>query len=350
MVSGTQTSNDPLNGVGPEIRVTRKWRLTFESGRCGYVKEVTDFEKPTFEALAAAGNVGGRDQNGWHIFSIRTRQWGYWGPDACGNYYVDRVMKIGPENKIAEGADMLNSSLFGPKDVGPNAPRNIIFWSLGRFFSNNITEVTEAKDSGVGYIAVSANGKRSEGLHGRWELEIDPAAAWMVRKARFYSERKPQSVNCEVRNQGTAWSGVYCVPERAVCCYLGPIEGADERSDEVTFDPAVENFNEKLYADARSAVIEKRPPKLTIHDYRLSPPLVFTPDEVREAATRSASRRVSKISPTERPSNNTEREPDSATSTSSRRPWYLMPLGWALALLAVVVVLGWWLVRRIRRG
>jgi len=115
-----------------------------------------------------------------------------------------------------------------PATKGPGSNRRKVLWSLGRSLSRYIDEVTDVKEPANGRIAVSALGKRGS-LRGRWELEIEPAAAWMVRHARFYADVNPELINCEMKNSGSVWSGSYCIPKKVLFNNNGPIDGGKEQ-------------------------------------------------------------------------------------------------------------------------
>jgi len=358
-VSGTRKGQDfviPFQFV--EVR--RNWRFTFESGRCGYLMEIIEYEEPKFQKPER--DRGSLNADGWLLVSIRTRQWGYWGEDLSGNHYEDTVMKISPENEVVEIGKMYNVSLFGPKDAGPNVPKRAVLWSLGRFYSRIIDEITFVTESTNGRITVSALGRKGDGEPGRWELEIEPAAAWMVREARFYSDAKPDVINCEMQNSGTTWSGSYCIPQNALFNYMGPIEGGAANVDklaayELTFDPVIEQFDEKLYDGAKQAVTKDRPPELTIHDYRVFPPFIFQPDEIdiSDLATPDTSGFAlpdDELVDTNKAVAKAENEvattshPDVSVSSVStgpaqvaQRPWYLLPVKWAVLVLTLAVVI-----------
>ena len=312
--SGTQKGQDKLR-LRPLrlIEVKRKWKLAFDSGRCGYSMEILEYEKPKFEKtkggkgynpiaeggkgynpIAKGGKgynpiaEGGKGYNpiadGSQVLSIATRDWGYWGADCSGEFVEDTIMKVSPANEIEEVGKGHNSTLYGPKDAGPNIPKRTILWSLGRFYSGLLDEITDVRQSASGRITVSALGKRDAVAPGRWELEIEPAAAWMVREARHYGDANPKVIDCEMKNSGTAWSGAYCIPQEALFNYLGPISGGKGILDliltsELTFDPVIGKFDEELYDSAKQAVTKDRPSNLTIFDYRVSPPLIFEPDK-----------------------------------------------------------------------
>ncbi|HUT31781.1 MAG TPA: hypothetical protein VMX13_18480 [Sedimentisphaerales bacterium] len=370
-VSGTRKCPEHLILGQVIINVERKWRLAFEGGRCAYLMEIVEYEKPKFMDPKGRDR-GSLTQDGWLMLSLHTRQWGYWGADVSGNHYEDTTIKVSPDNQVVEvGGNIHNSLLFDPKDAGPNAPKCAILWSLGRFFSKLIDEVTLVKESSDGRITVSALGRKEEGEHGRWELEIEPAPAWMVREARFYSDAKPDVISCEMKNSGTVWSGSYCIPGNAVFNYGGPIKDARVRGDveELTFDPVIEQFDEKVYEGARQAVTKDRPPKLTIHDFRVSPMLVYQPDELAERALDIASDSISESTPPEdklvdankavakaenegtrtsgpnvsatRPSTSPSTGPSVQSAPVSpvpQRPWYLLPAEWSVAVLILAVL------------
>lgn len=276
-VSGTLNSQDQLVRRMPRIEVNRRWELAFDNDRCGYLLEIVGYEKPKFhEPNERTG--GSLDAHGWLVLPIRTREWGYWGADCSGNLYIDTVIRVSRTNEVVETGTMYNSSLFGPKDVGPNIRKRTLLWSLGRFYGQLIDQITSTQPLGNGRIRVSALGHRGD-QSGRWELEIEPAAAWMVREARFYDERAPEIVAGEMKNSGTAWQDSYCIPQSAVFNYQGSVDGHKETTSALTFAPAVAPFDEKLYESAQQAVTKDRPPNLTIHDHRTSPPLIFQPDD-----------------------------------------------------------------------
>ena len=361
-VSGTRKRQERVDLGQFRINVERGWRLAFEGDRCGYLMEVLEYEKPKFQE--PKGGQAGLTEDGWQIVSVRARRWGYWGSDVSGDHYEDMVMKVSPENEIVEMGKGYESTLYSAKDPGPTGPKRTFLWSLGRFFSKNIDEVTLVKSSTNGHITVSALGKKGEGRPGRWELEIEPAAAWMVREARFYSDTRPDVIDCEMKNRGTGWSGPYCIPQHALFNYGGPIEGGTDKPDELTFGSLIEEFDEELYSGAQQAVTKDRPPKLSITDFRVSPPLIFQPDELSSIASDIALDSISanalsndgfadanKVVAKSTSIDDTSESPpivrvtipsvqSAPVSPIARRPWYLLPVKWAVvvSILAVVIV------------
>lgn len=277
--SGTLKGTEKLCRLVP-IEVERSWKLTYDGRRTGYLSEVVKHDKPKFyEPGRRTG--GSLNKDGWLVVGLRTEHWDYCGKDSGGSYMVDTVVKVSPENDVVETGKTRSASIW-PPTKGPARNLRRVLWSLGRSFSQNLVEVTDLKEPADGRIAVSALGKRGS-LKGRWELEIEPAAAWMVRHARFYADVQPDVINCEMKNSGTVWSGSYCIPEKVTLNYDGPIDGGEKHEiRELTIDPVIKPFDEELFRGAKRAVIIDRPPNITIYDHRVSPTLIFKPDRLAD--------------------------------------------------------------------
>jgi len=285
-VSGTRRGKDEITAGSLWLETERKWRLTFGGERVGYLMEMLNYEKPDYQppAQPVPTPPGKEPDESLHI-PVRTKQWGYWGRVLSGNHYEDTVVRVTAEGEVSEIGKMHNSSLFGPRDDGPAAPRRVALWSMGRFFSSQILSVTNVEENDNGLLSVSATGVKSKGQNGRWEFEIEPDAAWIVRRARFYWDIKPDKVNMEMKNEGTIWSGPYCIPESATINHWGAIEGDDPDIKHVRFNPVVEEFDEELYAETERVVANNEAPTLAIHDYRVSPPAVTEPFRPKPAVT-----------------------------------------------------------------
>ena len=167
-----------------------------------------------------------------------------------------------------------------------NLSKYIFLYRLGRFFSKDLVTVTRVEKSKDGLLVVSALGtdcqiKAAPFSSGRWELEIEPTAAWIVRKARFCSNAEPQriwaGVRTEMINSGTVWSGPYCIPKVALINVMGPITHKLQ-TKRVTFDPEFGKFDEKLYSTLRQAVGYNKEPTLKVDDNRVSPPTFTEPN------------------------------------------------------------------------
>jgi len=286
-VSATERRVDRIGFQGQHYRVEARWRLTFEGDRVGFVMEVTDYENPSYLPAEkrpwAQDSMAGKAAKEEAMYvTVRTQKWGYWGREACGNHYVDATLKVTPDGEVTQAGTLYNSSLFAPRDITPVADRSSYLWGLGRFFSERLDKVTHVEESEDGRLHVSALGNRHEGNNGTWELEIEPEAAWMVRKARFHPESKPDRIKAEMSNEGTVWSGSFCIPEKAWVDFFGPVEDMETvpttNTHHFTYDPVVEKFNEELYEQAEQTVLHGEQPKLTVTDERVSPSTITQPN------------------------------------------------------------------------
>ncbi len=179
--------------------------------------EIVDWTKPKYHKIDGMGD-------GPMKFSLRSKQWGYWRHDLSGQLFEDSVVRVTPGNKVNDDWQMFKAKWYKPGDESPTGPRRAILWSLGRFFlASRLEKVTSVEESADGRLVVFASGTKWKNQTGRWEFEIDPAAAWMVRKAKFYSSARPDQIAFEMKNEGTKQSGSYCIPEKAEINLSGPI-------------------------------------------------------------------------------------------------------------------------------
>ncbi|MDB5337799.1 MAG: hypothetical protein JWN70_3418 [Planctomycetaceae bacterium] len=274
-VSGTIQAPEIMSLVTFEsIQATRNWKLTLAGERVGYVMTVTKHEAPRYRPDDA-------DAEGNMRFIIRNKEWGYWGSDLSGRHYEDRVFMLSAGGKMTEIGTMYNSSLFGPKEM--NLLRKVVLLSLGRFFSEHIDKIKQEEKGPDQRISIDALGSKDEGLSGRWRLELDPAAAWMVRRAEFYSDAFPDRKLAEMRNSGTTWFGSRCIPTAAEINYLGALDGEESRRlpfgpHRLTFSKLAETFDDELYELCRKTVSANRNESLTVHDNRVDPITITEPN------------------------------------------------------------------------
>ena len=352
-VSGTQIRVDLDSQFGGRpsgiLKDRLKWKLAFEPGRAGYVIELVDHDKPEYEPPpppAASDDTRRNTQMGpiWGgprsytseglmRYHIRSKEWWSWGDDISGHQLIDTMRTISPENEMAVIGTMYNSSLWSPRSIDYNMPKHTVLWSLGRFYSTLIHEISSVEKLPDGRLLVSATGVKYGTEPGRWDLVIEPDAAWIVREARFYRDVKPDKIRFEMVNSGTTWSGAYCIPEEAVCNYSGPIEGGTFPAVELTFDPVVVEFDEELFAAANHAITTDRPPNLTISDNRVSPGLLYSPDDWLRKSTRDFARYSETATSTTPPPERVVRFPEDRSigrlhvrdwNSTSANPWTLL--------------------------
>jgi hypothetical protein len=293
--SAEQRRTQPIDLRGPSLRQTAHWRLTFEGERAGYVMEVTDYETPGYlppgaRAWAADPDAGNMTRAESMFVSMRMSDWGYWGGQASGDHHVDATLEILPDGRARKVGAIYDTSLYSPQDLSPIAALRAFQWGCGRFFSDRLVKITQIEQSADGLLRVLALGNRYEGDDGTWELEIEPDAAWMVRRAAFRPQANPDRIKAQMANKGTHWSGPFCVPAEASVNFFGPIEDLDAvpatRTQTLVFDPNVKGFDEQLYQLCQSEVLHGDEPQLTVTDYRVAPPTIRKPN--RESARQSA--------------------------------------------------------------
>jgi hypothetical protein len=267
-LSATERRLDYLFEDGPVYPAVKRWRLTHEGDRVGFVIDLTDYEEPSYLPP---------DQRPEGIgLGVRIQKWGYWGDEACGNHYVEATFEVTPDGQVTRRGTMHDVSLFGPRDITPMADKASFQWAMGRFFSEHIDKVTHVEESEGGRLHVSALGNRHKGHNGKWELVIEPDAAWIVREARFYGETKPDKLKAHMSNEGTVWSGSFCIPQKAVVNVFG--RAAEHSGHSFTFDPVVDEFDEELYKQCEQAVLHGDQPQLVVTDERVSPRTITEPN------------------------------------------------------------------------
>jgi len=277
-VSGTIRSQDAINDAGDEtVRVDRRFKLTFDGDRIGYQMDASDYEKPRYRLRKRGGAADGANDGAKDMrVIIRTKELGYWAADLSGRHFEDTVLFVRPTGDVVESGKMYNSFLYGPQAEGSTLFRRILFWSMGRFLSPGIEKVTEQQEAENGTIIIQASGRKEARNVGRWKLTIEPQAAWLIRRAEFYSDERPDQKNLEMHNSGAIWSGSRCIPEKAEINYVGPL--SDAETYQLTFSALDGGFDKDLYGDCRRAVLENAEINLTVHDRRVKPAVITEPN------------------------------------------------------------------------
>ena len=265
-----------------DVGVKRRWRLTFEGTRVAYLMDTISHDTPSYVAL------NGVNSESSYSVAFRTRKWGYWGEDLSGEHYEDTVFKLDPSGTTETGK-MHNSTLHGANTQDLDASRNTLLWAMGRFFSRNLDEVTSCEVTVDARLLVEAKGNRS-GVRGRWQFEIEPSSGWIVRSAKFYSDRQPDRIGAEMKSEGSVWTGPQCVPISAEINPWGPLaddnKGAGyKRVVKVRFEPISQQFDEELFSEAKAIVANNQSPNLTLHDHRVEPTLITEPFRERQHKT-----------------------------------------------------------------
>ena len=193
-----------ISGTYRRDSLEKKWKITTSNEKIAYEEEVINILKLPDEAK-------GR----W--LPLR-RTWLITPKLQAEHSFVGRVYEVGKLPPWPENSPGPTTS--GKLDIDdPDAPSYIFpikkaLWSLGRGYSEHITQITNVTQRENGLLSVTAEGTDAANRPGaKWELLIDPDAAYMVREAKLYKvgENKPF---VSVVNSGTKWVGSRCVPEQ----------------------------------------------------------------------------------------------------------------------------------------
>lgn len=93
-------------------------------------------------------------------------------------------------------------------------PLKQVWMSMGRGYSEHISDIVGIKEVANGLLSVTAIGTDISNREGaKWELLVDPDAAYMVREAKMYQDGKDKP-SIYMKNSGTKWYGSLCVPEK----------------------------------------------------------------------------------------------------------------------------------------
>ena len=132
-------------------------------------------------------------------------------------HFVGRTPLLGPVSKSSrDGLGLVTGgTLFRAEPEASTylLPIKRILWSLGRGYAKyitNITRIDQVEDGLISLIAEGIDINHREGA--KWELAIDPAAAFMVRSARMYINGRETPI-ISINNSGLKWFGSLCVPE-----------------------------------------------------------------------------------------------------------------------------------------
>ena len=193
-----------ISGTYRRDSFEKKWKITTSNEKIAYEEEVINILKLPDEAK-------GR----W--YPLR-RTWLITPKLQAEHSFVGRIYEVGklppwPENSPG-------TATSGKLDIAdPDAPSYIFpikkaLWSLGRGYSEYITQITNVTQLENGLLSVTAEGTDVSNRPGaRWELLIDPDAAYMVREAKLYPAGD-NKLFVSVVNSGTKWVGSLCVPEQ----------------------------------------------------------------------------------------------------------------------------------------
>jgi hypothetical protein len=148
-VSGTVEEQYPFNAdTGARRREERRWKFTLNGDRWGYKREVIHPKRQKYTQVGSET-------------AIRTRDWGYGGNDASGEYYQDTHFHVTPKDEVTEKGKGPMVVLYGPRHRQGAVGVRLYMWALGRMFSKELDKVTRVEKSKGGLLVVSARGRNA---------------------------------------------------------------------------------------------------------------------------------------------------------------------------------------------
>lgn len=148
-----------------------------------------------------------------------------------------------------------------------------IMWASGRGFSPHLKAVTDVRVDGNGLIGVTASGMLDEDEPGRWELQVDPTNAYLVRHAEFYNAKGNRGLT--ITTDGVRDNSDCIYPENGM--FRMELGG-------LNVDYLYEFLNASLEVDvgllasARALMDGTYPANTLVHDGRTKPATTFSVD------------------------------------------------------------------------
>lgn len=149
--------------------------------------------------------------------------------------------------------------LYAPEDFTPAVPRYQFQWAMGRGFSRHLKEITSVEVAGDGRLRVTATGVVTANWPGRWELQVEPATAYLVREARFFNAdaQKPQF---RIATEGILDAGDLVAAQSG--SYSQPLLEDREDVTEYLFESIAVQKNEEFFKEV-NAIFDQEWPKGT---------------------------------------------------------------------------------------
>jgi len=265
----------------PPLR--KKWHLTMSNGKIAYEEEVIEVLKwedvlSPNQDIPERRQTGSLRSRGEPMTALRTTY--FFGPTAQSMYdFVGKIPPYGllppwPEN--SPGLATSGSLAFDDPDTGAyrfDIKRTL--WSLGRGYSAHITNIKDVAKQEDGLISVIAEANDISSRQGaKWELVIDPSAAYMVRSAELYrmyrrGTYQPQPT-ISIVNSGVKWYGSRCVPEKTE--WKDSYAGGRSISNE--FHSASSEADMEFLKHAEGTMRRPYLVHTDVHDLRMTPELI----------------------------------------------------------------------------
>jgi len=195
--------------------------------------------------------------------------------DRAAQLLTDTYYAVLPDNTVQEEGATGILSFTKPDSRELCLPVEQAMWVAGRGYSPFLRKVLDVKTLAGGRLALKADGFVEPGDRGYWELEVEPAASYMVRAARYFSEGAT-SPFLDIANSGLGVEENCHYPKQGT--FKLSLAGLGQ-AHEVSFESARLKTDDALLAAARETFGESYPPNCVVSDYRTEPATSFTTDE-----------------------------------------------------------------------
>lgn len=197
-----------------------KWKFTCVSdNQIAYDEEVVEVLRwedwmPAGPSLPEPG-----DEPTWMTMRLLS----FLGPEASGHYDFVGIASFEPEvwparrKQVHDKVSFGSLRLYAPNPGTLSAYLDLPLLLVGRGYAQHIRSVTSVEALAGGRLSVKAEGKPFYARATKWDLVVEPAAAYLVRSAAYYvddSDRTLAKPRYVITTSGLQWFGPLALPEK----------------------------------------------------------------------------------------------------------------------------------------
>jgi hypothetical protein len=191
------------------------WKITMDNGTIGITQKATRIPPPDYDKTKSEIRHPLSNEIHYSVPGILSQQITFFGPEFSSQICAHLTFRPDSKGEIVPSSEEKWIVKIYPSDsTALTFYRMKIMFILGRGYSKYIDGLTSVTDLADGTIKCSGVGT-CIGEPGRWELVIDPSAAYMVRSATFQSEYADIPL-IEITTSEVKWFGERCVPKSSI--------------------------------------------------------------------------------------------------------------------------------------
>ena len=259
-----------------------KWKFTCVSGnKIAFDEEVVEVLKWE-DYLPGGSSIPQPDDTTF----MHMRRLSFLSPEATGMYDFIGTPSFKPgvwvwpaePKKVHDNVGSGSIRLHRPNPLTYLAFLDLPLLLVGRGYAKHIESITSVEALANGRLSVKAKGKPFYARATKWELVVEPAAAYLVRSATYYvddSERTIEKPRYVITTSGLHWFGSLALPEKfeqrdplyekeQPFLKSGTVISASLTGDEQFFKETVDMFQPPF------------PVSTDIEDNRMDPPMHLT--------------------------------------------------------------------------